>query len=84
MRHPYFLTEFCVYLKVTTGGLTLQRLWIMKELSQNPVVNRSSHSVNVKSLKLTFTVHCDLKVSSSQGKTDENFANYFLKTKPDD
>ena len=26
-------------------------------------------------------VHCDLNVASSQAKTDENFANYFLKTK---
>ena len=25
--------------------------------------------------------HCDLKVSSSQAKFNENFANYFLKTK---
>ena len=25
--------------------------------------------------------HCDLKVSSSQAKIDQNFANYFLKTK---
>ena len=25
--------------------------------------------------------HCDLKVLSSQAKIDENFANYFLKTK---
>ena len=28
-----------------------------------------------------FTSHCDLKVSRSQAKIDENFANYFLKTK---
>ena len=27
------------------------------------------------------TDHCDLKVSSSQAKLDESFANYFLKTK---
>ena len=27
------------------------------------------------------TDHCDLKVSSSQAKIDENFANYFLKPK---
>ena len=26
--------------------------------------------------------HCDLKVSSSQAKIDENFANYFLKPTP--
>ena len=25
--------------------------------------------------------HCDLKVSSSQAKIDENFANYFLNSK---
>ena len=25
--------------------------------------------------------HCDLKVSRSQAKIDESFANYFLKTK---
>ena len=25
--------------------------------------------------------HCDLKVLRSQAKIDENFANYFLKTK---
>ena len=25
--------------------------------------------------------HCDLKVSRSQAKIDENFANYFFKTK---
>ena len=27
------------------------------------------------------SVHCDLKVSRSQAKINENFANYFLKTK---
>ena len=27
------------------------------------------------------TVHCDLKVSSSQAKINENLANYFFKTK---
>ena len=26
-------------------------------------------------------VHCDLKVSSSKAKIDENFGNYFFKTK---
>ena len=26
-------------------------------------------------------IHCDLKVSSSQEKIDENFASYFFKTK---
>ena len=30
---------------------------------------------------LAFSVNCDLKVSSSQAKIDENFANYFIKTK---
>ena len=29
----------------------------------------------------TITVHCGLKVASSQAKIVENFANYFLKTK---
>ena len=33
------------------------------------------------SAKLGSPIHSDLKVSSSQAKTDENFANYFLKTK---
>ena len=31
--------------------------------------------------KYFVAAHCDLKVSSSQAKIDENFANYFLKTK---
>ena len=30
---------------------------------------------------LNLRIHCDLKVDISEAKIDENFANYFLKSK---
>ena len=39
------------------------------------------HSVNPNKIKTIRDEHCGLKIPSSQAKTDENFANYSLKTK---
>ena len=47
----------------------------------NPDQSNLKGTVDV-TLNLKGTVaHCDLKVSRSQAKIDENFANYFFKTK---
>ena len=44
----------------------------------------NSSKISMITLKIIFyraVTHCGLKVSRSQAKIDENFANYFLKTK---
>ena len=40
------------------------------------------HAVRIRmDLIKVGAIHCDLKISRSQAKINENFANYFLQTK---
>ena len=40
------------------------------------------HAVRIRMDLITVgVIHCDLKISRSQAKINENFANYFLQTK---
>ena len=58
--------------------LTELKRHYLPHFDQNKVSNRALPSLHGGSLEITLTVpHCDLKVSRSQAKIDESFANYF-------